>query len=118
MLSYSKPGKERLVSPEKNHAKSQKNKDDIVSKVSDKLLWTLLNSEFIRERIQWITEKKNELSAERSTENLSKLISDEVKRLKCRNHFRIYKKKGETDTIVLDLTRNLWDFQVISKKRY
>lgn len=116
-MSYSKPGKERLVSPEKIQTKSQKNKNDIVSKVSDKLLWTLLNSEFIRERIQWITEKKNELSAERSKENLSKLISDEVKWLKCGTHFRIYKKKGENDTIVLDLTRNLWDFQVISKKK-
>lgn len=117
MLSYSKPGKEIIISPEKSQNKWQKKKNDIVSNISDKVLWTLLNSEFVREKIQWITEKKNELSSERSRENLYKLMSDEIKWLKCWTHFRIYKKDKENDTIVLDLTRNLWDFQVISKKK-
>lgn len=117
MLSYSKPGKERIVSPEKSQNKRQKKKNTIVSNIGDKLLWILLNSEFVRKTIQWTTEKKNKLSAERSRENLSKLVADEEKWVKCWTHFRIYKKLKEDDTIVLDLTRNLGDFQVISKKK-
>jgi hypothetical protein len=48
MLSYNKPGKEIIISPEESQNKWHKKKNDIVSNISDKVLWTLLNSEFVR----------------------------------------------------------------------
>ncbi len=118
MLSYSKhSGPEKYVESGNKISKSKGKRNKILLNIENKLLGTLLNSDIVRKKIQWVTEKKNEMASEWSSENLSKLISDDIKWLKCGKHFRIYKKDGDKDTIILDLTRNLWDFQTISKKK-